>query len=781
MLKLIKWLLGLLITLILVIAIAAVVLPKIVDPNDYRDEITALVKDKIGRDLRLEGDLKLEVFPWLGIRTQQLSLSQPETIGGDMVSVQTAQLRVKLMPLLSKKVEVDTIVLEQPVLSLITLKDGTDSFAGLTGDDETAEQAPEPSEAAVALVVQGIELTDGAVTIDDRQTGEITQIIGLNLVTGNLLGKSLADINASGTLKTSTSPDAIEFDVEAQARIDTDTLAVNAKDILANVNQAEQAVELKVNQLDFSQDQQINVQQLSLSLAGAQSVTAQVPSVAANLESQTAKVSDISISSGELSATISNLSVKQFIDAPSASGRIVVDEFNAANLLKEFEVDFEPAYKQALKKVALSADFAGTTESAQISNLALGLDNSSLVGSASVNDFENPKIKFDLSLDRLNLDNYLPESEEGEEQQEVASGEALAVPMAVFKDVNANGRFKAKQLISGGLELNDIDVQVVSTPGNVTITPRADLYQGKLGGEIAYSEKTGGAQLRVKNNIDLVDLGKMLNAAEVSDQLSGLGTLALDILVTEKDGVQSNEGTIKLFAKDGAIKGVDIKGIVDQGLAQYQKLSGGGQEDEETGKSDESDETKFAELLGTFYLKDFKLTNNDFSMKAPLFRLGGEGGIDLKAQTLNYLVSFAVVNSTSGQGGESLEKLKGITLPIRLRGDLTAPSYSLDMKALYKGVAKKEIDEKKSEYLEEKFGIEDGGELSTKDTLKQILLKKATEDDEPKERPVQDVGNNAAPAPANKEPVEEAPKSKEQTKEEAKDELKKKLLDSLFN
>jgi len=218
--------------------------------------------------------------------------------------------------------------------------------------------------------------------------------------------------------------------------------------------------------------------------------------------------------------------------------------------------------------------------------------------------------------------------------------------------------------------------------------------------------------------------------------------LALDLLVTEKDGVQSNEGTIKLLAKNGAIQGVDIKAMVDQGLAKYQQLKGREQEEQETGESETSDETKFAELLGTFYLKDFKITNQDFAMKAPLFRLGGEGVIDIKTQTLDYLVNFVVVNSTSGQGGESLDKLKGINIPIRLRGDLTAPSYSLDMKALYKGLLAKEVDQKKDEYLAEKFGIEDGGKLSTKDALKQILLKKATKDDAPEERPIRDVGRS---------------------------------------
>ena len=134
MLTLFKWLAGLILTLAVLIVIAIVVIPQVVDPNDYRDKITELVKDKTGRDLRLDGDLSVSVFPWLGVRTQGLSLSQPAQIGGDMLTVDTAQIRVKLLPLLSKKVEVDTVVLETPKVRLVTLANGVGSFDGLSGD-----------------------------------------------------------------------------------------------------------------------------------------------------------------------------------------------------------------------------------------------------------------------------------------------------------------------------------------------------------------------------------------------------------------------------------------------------------------------------------------------------------------------------------------------------------------------------------------------------------------------------------------------------------------------
>jgi len=824
MLKIFKWMLGAVVTLAVLLVLAALILPQIIDPNDYRQQITELVKEQTGRDLTLDGDLSVSVFPWLGIRTQGLQFSQPAQIGGTMVSVDKAQLRVKVVPLFSKRVEIDTVVLQAPEVNIVTLKNGLDSFAGLAGEDETPEvnESENSSASALALVIQGLALTDGKLTWDDRQAGSRYDISNFNLVSGNLIGDQLADLSASGLLRDVANPDTLEFKLKGQARIDTESLELTMQTLQADMVQGAQSASLEFDQLRVDQNKNVNLSALSGILRSDalndQRVTFSVPSITANLDSQRASINVASLVAGDMTAKLLDLNITQFSDAPSAKGRIDVPAFNALKLANEFGFEFEPADSSALKAVALTADFSGNLDHASINNLVFNLDNSQLSGKGSVRDFESPKITFDLALDQLNLDNYLPESDESDSASDdsVSGAEALAVPMAVFKDVFANGRFKAQQLVSGGLELNDVDVDVKSSPGSVTITPRANLYDGKVGGAIAFSDKGGQQQLRVQNEIDLVDLSKMLNAAEITDQLSGIGSLVVDLLVTEKNGVQSNTGTIKLLAKNGALKGVDLKGIVDKGYAQYQSFKGRepSQDDQQTGDGQSNDETRFAELIGTFNIQDFKITNNDFALKAPLFRVGGEGEINIDSQTVNYLVSLSIVNSTDGQGGEALEKLKGLTLPIRFTGDLSAPRYSFDTKALYKSLVKRELDEKKGEYLQEKFGIEGGEELSTKDTVKQLLLNKLLKKDKQKdeqqpgakqseqaaERPLfeadrsQDQSAEQGNQPNQSDRVpdvsanpdstsaeQQQPVDNRSEKDKLKDELKESLLNSIFN
>ncbi|MFT7525905.1 MAG: AsmA protein, partial [Arenicella sp.] len=752
-----KWVGGVVLALVLLIVIAIVVIPQVVDPNDYREKIISVVKIQTGRDLKLDGDLTISAFPWLGVRTQQLSFSQPSEIGGEMVVVETAQLRLKLLPLISSRVEIDTIVLESPKLRIITLADGTNSFSGLSeGGEEApstdnAAQAPDSTGTAVALVVQGLELTDGELLWDDQQAGQKYEISGLNLVTGNLLGSSFADIDASGSVLDSSNPEVIEFALGAKARIDSDTLQVFAEGLLASLKQGEtnlklglaevlvdqsdsakitaltvdaqlspaMKIEVALGELDFSFKS--NSVQLSNVIANAsvekRTFKLSIPNVEANLDAQSATMDSLTVDSDDLSVALTGLQVSKFIDAPQAQGRLKVKPFNAAKLLGDLAIEYVPSDKTALQNVSFDTQFSGGVDGAGLSNMQLALDQSQLSGSFSVVNFDSPEVKFEFDLNQLNLDRYLPlegqraqveatQAAAVDASQSAASGaDALAVPMAILKQVNANGYFKAQQLISAGLELNNIDVKMVSSPGKLTITPNASLYDGSLGGDISFIDSQGLSTLRLQNTIDSVDLGKLLAAADVTDQLSGIGSLDLDIKLTEKNGLQANQGVIALLAKDGAIKGVDMQAIIKKAASMFSV--GGGDKTDTEGSGEENAETRFAELSGTFILNNNKVTNNNFTMKAPLFRVGGEGEIDLAAESLNYLVKVTVVNSADGQGGEAMDQLSGVTIPIRLSGSFAAPSYSIDTKVLFKLLARKK--------LEDKLGVSAGGSGSSKD------------------------------------------------------------------
>ena len=105
-------------------------------------------------------------------------------------------------------------------------------------------------------------------------------------------------------------------------------------------------------------------------------------------------------------------------------------------------------------------------------------------------------------------------------------------------------------------------------------------------------------------------------------------------------------------------------------------------------------------------------------MKAPLFRVGGAGDIDVAKSTINYVVKAAVVATTAGQGGKERDDLSGLTVPVKLSGPLDAMKYEVDYRAVAGDLAKSKVGGQAKEAIEKNRGkIED----QVKDRLKGLL------------------------------------------------------------
>ena len=92
----------------------------VIDPNDYKDEISAAVAEKTGRDLSIGGEIKWTVFPTIGLELSDVTLGNPEGFGDQpMLDIGEAGISVKLMPLLKRRVEVGEVSMNDVSISRI--------------------------------------------------------------------------------------------------------------------------------------------------------------------------------------------------------------------------------------------------------------------------------------------------------------------------------------------------------------------------------------------------------------------------------------------------------------------------------------------------------------------------------------------------------------------------------------------------------------------------------------------------------------------------------------
>jgi AsmA protein len=547
----------------------------------------------------------------------------------------------------------------------------------------------------------------GNLVWEDRETGQRYEINALDLALGQVPAGEADTVTASGVVVGGTSPDPLRFDMTGRVAIDDETSLVTVSNATASLEQGEMSVTAQVETLFFEQaTRQLNLSSLELiSPLKQRPVKVNVETLAANLETQELEIPllEIDISPALFTASISGT---QIIDNPGITGQLKADTFNLAELLKKFGYEYLPTDPDAMSAMSISMTYSATPSSAGMSGL-VRLDESALAGSISVDNFDAPLIGFDLALNEIDIDRYLSITDDTDRQR-LQAGAALVLPVALFRDLNANGSFNADSLVSGGMRLRNIDVQVVSSEDSVTVTPTADLYGGTVDGTLTYRNLGGREELVIRENIDNVRLGDLLADTGVTDRVSGTGGLNIDLTVAEEGGIQSSDGLVRFLARDGELKGVDFQKLLQQATWVYNQVRG---REPDPDSAPPGEGTKFTELTGTFAINNMVMTNNDLVMKAPGFRVNGKGTINLNRQELDYLASAAIVKSAEGQGGAERTDLRGIPVPVRCSGDISAPSCGLDMGELTKAIAKQEINRKRGE-IEEKLAEKLGEELN---------------------------------------------------------------------
>ena len=191
--KVVKWLLLIIAAFFVLCFLAILIVPRLVDLEDYRPQIESKVSEATGRPFTLGGDLELSLFPWAGIALSDLRLGAPPRFKEkDLVTIKSFEFQVKLLPLLFKDIQVKRFVLVGPKIVLEKSKDGKASWEGLgkvetevTAKPEAREKIPkDKGEGDIpieSLAVEKFTIKDGDILWIDHAKGERRQLKQLRL------------------------------------------------------------------------------------------------------------------------------------------------------------------------------------------------------------------------------------------------------------------------------------------------------------------------------------------------------------------------------------------------------------------------------------------------------------------------------------------------------------------------------------------------------------------------------------------------------------------------
>ena len=687
MASLLKWLFGLVIVLVLLVVAAAVLLPMVVDPNDYKPQIVAAAKDKLGRDLTIEQDLNLTVFPWLGIETGGVRVGNAAGFTEHaFAEIDQLGLKVKLIPLLSRQVEVDTLVLKGLRLNLEKDASGKTNWDDLAGpqEDEPAQADKSDPQSAdadsqVALSIQGVQIEDARISWDDRQTGQHYVLDGVRVVTGALAPGATVPVEAGITFTSRKPAMTLNADLTTQVGSDADLTVFRIAGLVLN----------------------LDAEGEGLPAAGAK-LTLKADAMA-DTKADTLTVEQFDISGAAMAAS-GELAVSAMQTDPAATGSLRIAETNLKTLASMFASPIETVDPAALTRASGELTFNYAGGALKLEPMKVRLDDSNLGGYVHLLDASGPVVRTKLDLDQIDLDRYMPPPAAAAGETSTASAPAAEKappaktaqedPFAPLRTLDFVGEFKIGKLKVNNLRMNNVATKVVSRKGVVKVDPMAaKLYEGGFKGSAVLDASGRQPKLSAENHLTDIQIGPLLKDVAGEERLVGRGELHADVRMvglSEAEIRRSLNGTSHFAFRDGAFKGVNIAQLI-RGASS--KLGLGG-EQLDTGTPGQTD---FTEISASLTMTDGVIKNQDLQAKSPLLRIDGKGEVDLPRDSIDYVITTELVKSLAGQGGKGRDELAGVAIPVRVSGPLSKPSYRPDLQAALSAKAKAELDEKKAE------------------------------------------------------------------------------------
>ena len=620
-------------SLVVLIIAALLVIPMFIDVQTYKPEIEKQVTNATGRPFSINGDLQLSLFPWAGITFSDLHLGNPPGYKEkDFVSIKSFDARVKLIPLISKDIQIDRFIIDTPRVILVKTKEGRANWEGMGKPTEKS----------------GAKAPDEKVKGQQRESHEAFPIKGLKVGEFSINNGFVLFIDESSGTKREVS-------------------------------------DLNLRLMELSLDQPIRLTFTALmdgkplSLEGQMGPLGQDPGkgkIPVDISVKLFKALDVA-----LKGSVTDLMAAQQFDL-----NFSVSPFSPQKLLAAVGQPSPVATSdpQALNRLALKAHVKGSPQNVSISDGLLELDESKMDFSLKAKDFSKPDLSFDLKLDKINLDRYLPPPSKEKGAGEVKKAEPKKTDYGPLRKLVLDGAIQIGSLTVKNAKMQDVKLKVNGKNGLFHLDPMtANLYQGNLATKGSLDVSQEAPKTSVNLQVQGVQAGPLLKDLIQKDFIEGAAESNAVLTMTgdEPEKIKRTlNGKGQLVFKDGAIKGFDLAGMVRNAKAAFGLAA----------PSEERPKTDFSELNAPYTIADGVVSTSQTTLVSPVLRVLAAGKASLVDETLDFRVEPKFVGTLKGQGDK--ETRSGITIPVIVGGTFSSPSFSPDLKAvLDQGIIKEGV------------------------------------------------------------------------------------------
>ncbi len=580
----------LIVVLVLLVAVvgAVLILPTLIGAEELRTRAQAAATEALGREVVLEGDISLRIFPSAQVRAGDARIANAPGFGDEpFAQMEEMRVSVAILPLISRRIEVREFILVEPVIRLQTNASGNNWTLGSASD-----AAPAQTSSGGGFVRQ-----PGALPFE-ASFGDVRLENGTVIYTDPTGTRRFDAVNLAVALP------SVDEEIAITGSLDADGNVMNFDARLGSLRSFFEGAETP----------------LSLSIDG--------PLADLSFSGQIDEGEDI-VLRGAVDVDLPLPALAAYAGAALPDGEIFQRFAAEADLIAD------------MTSVALTNASVRFDDIAADGDITLWLDGPrpNVVGAITTANLDiTPYIPADSAAEAATTEGsggFPPWSEE-------------EFDMAALRLVDADLSIRTDRFKANDIEATDVNISAELINGRLVAEMTGfDLYggQGRVAAIMNARQPTASYSFDV--DVDTLEALPFLQAAADFDRLAGLGGVMLDLEARGNSPaavMNSLNGNGDFEFANGAIVGVNLAQVIRtvQDAISTGQLPAGFADQQQT---------DFTSLGGTFQITNGRVENLDLAMLSPLIRVAGQGTVDLANQTIDYRLNPRAVGSLSGQGG----------------------------------------------------------------------------------------------------------------------------------
>ena len=666
--------------LIALIAAILVLAPNLLPTETYKPLLERAASNAVGRSVTFGEDVSFRIVPKTAFRVSDLTIANAEGFDGAYLArVAEADIGVKLLPLLSRSVEIDSFVLTEPSVNLQKRADDSVNWNLVAADAAEGAAGGDANEASVEQTgaeETGAEETGAGAGVNDLRLGDV------RIVDGRFV---YADAAAGQTYKA-------------------------------------EAVNLAVRLESFSEPLE----------AEGDMIFQGAPSTVRLVLSTISDVLNKSPANMKLDATLGEASVGADLDIAESdtlqyAGPIAVDAPDLPALARLFAVEMEDA--PGFDSLRVNGAAAGDATSLRLKDATILFDAIDARGDLGLDwSGEKPKATGALQAETLDLRPYLPPP-----PPVPGSGfpEWSDAPMDLtsLRNIDADIDLGASRILLNDIETGASRMKLSIQNGRMTADiPQLQLYGGGGSGRMVVNARQSTPSFSGYFDISSVRAEGFAADFLKTDKLLGLGAMRFEFAASGASQaaiMSSLDGKGGFDLEDGALKGVNIvklasavKTIIDGGAANPAAVASA-----IAGARQPNEQTDFTKFLSQFNIENGVARAPRIQLDGPFLTMGGAGSVNLPAQSIDLRLAPRVLTRTDGKEAPSLE------IPLLVGGTFSEPAIQVDLESLLRG----QLEGRGRDLLNKVLGgaesdEEDGGGDPAKALLRGLLQPKKEEE-----------------------------------------------------